>query len=342
MNPRHRGQLETGQQLDLSRPAVPLYQGRRGDVMTAHAPAPPALAEFQHGRMAVARTFQRRRGKGTGSPALLLTTTVSTCYVWGQDGRLKEFRPDKNFGFQPLGFQWRGIDLNRDRATDMVIAAACRRRKRNGPYTYFYSFKGGPASFRGSLPEKKPLFLRRNAHAPAFMPVLVGPGLRRHRSIFARRDQMVKSGGGFGLGAGYFTACRGKCPSDCAPGCTATAGLAIWLQVHCLQMTKRIQESFTRAAWTRRKPCTHDNGTAFPAAPATRHAGSLQRAYRALAGTRQRPSPAAGRNTMPPCVSWQRRSSRRTRRKYYAAVKLRFRHASRLGRFDRYPAPSPG
>ena len=116
-------------------------------------------------------------------------------YVWGQDGRLKELGKTK-ISASNLNFSMRGIDLNRDRATDMVIATF--EEESNRPYTYFYSFKGNKFS---QLAERSPYFCSVMRTPPAFMPVLVGQGYDSIKLFAPGVHQMVKNGGKFSLGA---------------------------------------------------------------------------------------------------------------------------------------------
>ncbi len=175
--------------------------------MTAHAPAQRLALKFQHGRHGRCPDVSTATRQRTESPALLLTTTVSTCYVWGQDGRLKEFGPDKNFGFPASQFSMRGIDLNHDRATDMVIAARLGGEKQRALHL-FLQLQGQPKVFAKAC--RKEAISAASCARPGFHARACGPRGIRHRISFSPGvHQMVKSGGGFSLGARHFTACTG-------------------------------------------------------------------------------------------------------------------------------------
>lgn len=117
-----------------------------------------------------------------------------TIYLWDQGGKLKELgrtevsRSNNNFSM-------RAIDLNRDGASDLVVATF--ETESNRPYSYFYSFRGN--KFSQASP-RIPYFASVMKLPPAFSPVLVGQGWDSIKLFAPGVHQLVKNGDKYALG----------------------------------------------------------------------------------------------------------------------------------------------
>ena len=129
------------------------------------------------------------------------------------DHELMMFTWNTRNGLQPLGqmrlpssndtYSMRAIDLNRDRADDLVVATF--DPDNNRPYTYFFSFKGN--KFK-EVAERVPYFASVMRLPPNYAPTLVGqrwdsvklfaPGVH----IMVRQGKTYELGGRISLPAG--------------------------------------------------------------------------------------------------------------------------------------------
>lgn len=115
-------------------------------------------------------------------------------YAWPVNGPLKQIgeirvsRSNKNFSM-------RTMDINRDRAVELVVATF--EEDSNRPYAYIYSFKGNKLSLYA---ERIPYFVSVMRVPPTYAPMLVGQGWDSVR-LFAPGVRLLnKAGGKYELG----------------------------------------------------------------------------------------------------------------------------------------------
>lgn len=118
-----------------------------------------------------------------------------TIFIWQQDGRLKQLgqttvsRSNNNFSM-------RAMDLDRDGASDLIVATF--EEDSNRPYSYFYSFKGN----KFSQPSPRiPYFASVLRTPPNFTPTLVGQAFDSTKLFAPGVHQLVKTDGKYTLGA---------------------------------------------------------------------------------------------------------------------------------------------
>lgn len=117
-----------------------------------------------------------------------------TVFIWDQGGKLRELgktevsRSNNNLSM-------RAMDLDRDGATDMVIATY--EEESNRPYSFFFSFKGN--KFSQTSP-RIPYFASVMRMPPTFSPTLVGQAWDSIRLFAPGVHQLVKQGGKYALG----------------------------------------------------------------------------------------------------------------------------------------------
>lgn len=132
-------------------------------------------------------------GDGKTEIAVLSDHTLSI-YLWEQGGRLKELgktevsRTNNNFSM-------RAMDLDRDGASDLIIATF--DPESNRPYSFFYSFRGNKFS---QTSERIPYFASVMRIPPTFAPTLVGQAWDSIKLFAPGVHQLVKSGGKYALG----------------------------------------------------------------------------------------------------------------------------------------------
>lgn len=114
-------------------------------------------------------------------------------YLWDSGGRLRELGRTKISSNN--NFSMRAMDINRDGASDLVVATF--EEDGNRPYTYFYSFRGN--KFSQAAPRIS-YFANVLRMPPTFAPTLVGQRWDSIRLFAPGVHQLVKSGGKYELG----------------------------------------------------------------------------------------------------------------------------------------------
>ncbi len=118
-----------------------------------------------------------------------------TIYLWEEGGRLKQLGTT-TVSASNLNFSMRAMDLNRDGASDLVIATF--EEESNRPYSYFFSFKGNKLT---QCAERIPYFASVLRTPPNFTPTLVGQGYDSIKLFAPGVHLLVKQGNKYGLGA---------------------------------------------------------------------------------------------------------------------------------------------
>ncbi len=118
-----------------------------------------------------------------------------TIFLWDSEGRLKQLG-QTTVSASNNNFSMRAMDLDRDGASEMVIATF--EEESNRPYTYFMSFKGN--KFSQASP-RIPYFASVLRIPPTFQPTLVGQGYDSIKLFAPGVHQLVKSGGKYTLGS---------------------------------------------------------------------------------------------------------------------------------------------
>ncbi len=116
-------------------------------------------------------------------------------YVYGRDGKLKELGKTR-ISQMNANFSMRAIDLNRDGASELVIATFDEAQNR--PYTFFYSFKNNRLT---QYCERCPYFCSVVRLSPTYSPTLVGQAWDSLKLFRRGVHTMVKSGNTFVPGA---------------------------------------------------------------------------------------------------------------------------------------------
>ena len=115
-------------------------------------------------------------------------------YSWPVNGQLKLLdetvisRSNNNFSMRP-------IDLDRDRAMELVVATY--EEDSNRPYAYIFSFKGNRLKL---FAERIPYFVSVMRVPPTYSPVLVGQGWDSVKLFAPGVRTMTKAGGKYALG----------------------------------------------------------------------------------------------------------------------------------------------
>lgn len=118
-----------------------------------------------------------------------------TIYIWETNGKLKPLGQTK-VSSSNNNFSMRAMDLDRDGATDLVVATF--EEDSNRPYSYFFSFKGN----KFSQPSPRiPYFASVLRVPPTFAPTLVGQGYDSIKLFAPGVHQLVKTDGKYTLGA---------------------------------------------------------------------------------------------------------------------------------------------
>ncbi|MBO6171661.1 MAG: VCBS repeat-containing protein [Desulfovibrio sp.] len=115
-------------------------------------------------------------------------------YSWPLNGQLK-LLGETVISRSNNNFSMRAIDLNRDRALELVVATY--EDDSNRPYGYIYSFKGNKLSL---FAERIPYFVSVMRVPPTYTPVLVGQNWDSVRLFAPGVRMMNKAGGKYELG----------------------------------------------------------------------------------------------------------------------------------------------
>ncbi|MBO5490663.1 MAG: VCBS repeat-containing protein [Desulfovibrio sp.] len=115
-------------------------------------------------------------------------------YSWPLNGQLK-LLGETVISRSNNNFSMRAIDLNRDRALELVVATY--EEDSNRPYGYIYSFKGNKLSL---FAERIPYFVSVMRVPPTYTPVLVGQNWDSVRLFAPGVRMMNKAGGKYELG----------------------------------------------------------------------------------------------------------------------------------------------
>ncbi|WP_297670848.1 VCBS repeat-containing protein [uncultured Desulfovibrio sp.] len=115
-------------------------------------------------------------------------------YSWPVNGQLK-LLGETVISRSNNNFSMRVIDLNRDRALELVVATY--EEDSNRPYGYIYSFKGNKLSL---FAERIPYFVSVMRVPPTYTPVLVGQNWDSVRLFAPGVRMMNKAGGKYELG----------------------------------------------------------------------------------------------------------------------------------------------
>lgn len=142
-----------------------------------------------------------------------------TIFIWEDSGKLKELG-NTEVSRSNNALSMRAMDLDRDGATDLVVATY--EDESNRPYSYFFSFKGN--KFSQPAP-RIPYFASVMRIPPTFSPMLVGQGWDSTRLFAPGVHQLVKQGGKYALG-GRLNLPSGANVFNCAyiPASKATGG----------------------------------------------------------------------------------------------------------------------
>lgn len=132
-------------------------------------------------------------GDGKTEIAVIGDTTLAI-YLWDQGGRLKKLG-ERKVSQSNNNFSMRAMDLNRDGATDLVIATF--EEESNRPYSYFISFKGNQFS---EVAPRIPYFASVLRVPPSFELRLVGQGFDSVRMFSPGVHDLVKQNGKYVLG----------------------------------------------------------------------------------------------------------------------------------------------
>lgn len=132
-------------------------------------------------------------GDGKTEIAVLSDHTLGI-YLWEEGGRLRELgRTEVSRSNNNLSM--RAIDLDRDRAMDLIVATF--EPENNRPYSFFFSFRGN----KFSQPSPRiPYFASVMKVPPTFAPMAVGQGWDSIRLFAPGVHQLVKQGGKYALG----------------------------------------------------------------------------------------------------------------------------------------------
>lgn len=114
--------------------------------------------------------------------------------VWDADGRLKELAKIK-VSQTNQNFSMRAIDLNGDRARELVIATYEERDNR--PQSYFFTFRNGKLA---QFADRCPYFVSVIRTPPSFQPTLVGQNWDSLKLFAPGVHQMIKEGNKYKLG----------------------------------------------------------------------------------------------------------------------------------------------
>lgn len=117
-----------------------------------------------------------------------------TIFLWEAGGKLKVLG-ETNVARTNSNFSMRAMDLNRDGATDLVVATF--NETDNRPLSYFFSFKGNKFQ---ELSPRIPYFASVMRLPPTFAPVLVGQGWDSMKLFAPGIHQLVKNGDKYALG----------------------------------------------------------------------------------------------------------------------------------------------
>lgn len=115
-------------------------------------------------------------------------------YSWPANGQLK-LLGETVISRSNNNFSMRAVDLNRDRALELVVATY--EEDSNRPYGYIYSFKGNKLSL---FAERIPYFVSVMRVPPTYTPVLVGQNWDSVRLFAPGVRMMNKAGGKYELG----------------------------------------------------------------------------------------------------------------------------------------------
>ena len=132
-------------------------------------------------------------GDGKNEVAILSDNRLYI-YLWQPDGRMKELG-NTEVARSNECFSMRAIDLNGDRAMELVIATY--EEDNNRPYSYFLSFKGNKFS---TYAPRTPYFASVIKMPPLFRPTLVGQGWDSVKLFAPGVHELVKNGGKYQLG----------------------------------------------------------------------------------------------------------------------------------------------
>jgi len=132
-------------------------------------------------------------GDGKNEVAILSDNKLYI-YLWQPDGRMKELGQTEVARSNEC-FSMRAIDLNGDRAMELVIATY--EEDNNRPYSYFFSFKGNKFS---TYAPRIPYFASVINMPPLFRPTLVGQGWDSVKLFAPGVHELVKNGGKYQLG----------------------------------------------------------------------------------------------------------------------------------------------
>ena len=132
-------------------------------------------------------------GDGKNEVAILSDNKLYI-YLWQPDGRMKELGSTEVARSNEC-FSMRAIDLNGDRAMELVVATF--EEDNNRPYSYFFSFKGNKFS---SFAPRIPYFASVIKLPPLFRPTLVGQGWDSVKLFAPGVHELVKNGGKYQLG----------------------------------------------------------------------------------------------------------------------------------------------
>lgn len=115
-------------------------------------------------------------------------------YSWQADGKLK-LLGETSISRSNVCFSMRAIDLDRDRAAELVVSTF--EEDSNRPYSYIYTFKGNKLR---QFAERVPYFMSVVRLPPTYTPTLVGQGWDSIKLFAPGVHIMVKSGGKYTLG----------------------------------------------------------------------------------------------------------------------------------------------
>lgn len=116
-------------------------------------------------------------------------------YVWGDDGRLKPLG-ETVVSQSNLNFSMRAIDLDGDRAKELVVATF--ESDSNRPYTYFFSFKDNKLA---QAAERIPMFAGVVNMPPNYTPTLVGQAWDSVKLFAPAVRLMIKTGNKYAAGS---------------------------------------------------------------------------------------------------------------------------------------------
>jgi len=115
-------------------------------------------------------------------------------YTWPTNGQLKLIG-ETTISRSNNNFSMRAIDLNRDRAMELVVATT--EESSNRPYSYIYSFKGNKLTL---VAERVPYYLSVMRVPPSYMPTLVGQAWDSLKLFAPGVRIMTKQDGKYSLG----------------------------------------------------------------------------------------------------------------------------------------------